>query len=189
MRVVLIAGPDAGHAFPVMALAERFRSAGDEAVVLTGERWWQAGRAAGLDVRRRSVERAPDARCAVFLIDSLGELPGFLAAGDVAFVGGSLCDIGGHNLLEPAALGMPVLSGPHLFNFLEIAAQLREAGALLEVNDAEELARRLAQLYSLPRDAERMADAGLAVLRANQGALQKLLDGLERLLARAQPSA
>ena len=51
MRVVLIAGPDAGHAFPVMALAERFRSAGDEAVVLTGERWWQAGRAAGLDVR------------------------------------------------------------------------------------------------------------------------------------------
>ncbi|MGN7134667.1 glycosyltransferase [Rhodococcoides corynebacterioides] len=51
MRVVLIAGPDAGHAFPVMALAERFRSAGDEVVVLTGERWWQAGRAAGLDMR------------------------------------------------------------------------------------------------------------------------------------------
>jgi 3-deoxy-D-manno-octulosonic-acid transferase len=149
----------------------------------------QLCRREGFDTRRRAAGEAVCPATQVLLGDTMGELLFLYALADIAFVGGSLVPNGGHNLLEPAALGMPVLSGPHLFNFLEIAAQLREAGALLEVNDAEELARRLAQLYSLPRDAERMADAGLAVLRANQGALQKLLDGLERLLARAQPSA
>ena len=149
----------------------------------------QLCRREGFDTRRRAAGEAVCPATQVLLGDTMGELLFLYALADIAFVGGSLVPNGGHNLLEPAALGMPVLSGPHLFNFLEIAAQLREAGALLEVNDAEELARRLVQLYSLPRDAERMADAGLAVLRANQGALQKLLDGLERLLARAQPSA
>ena len=89
---------------------------------------------------------------------------------------------GGHNLLEPAALAKPVLSGPHLFNFLEIAAMLREAGALQEVDDAEGLAVAVQRLFELPRDAQKMADAGLKVMAANQGALQRLLDGLDRLL-------
>ncbi len=91
---------------------------------------------------------------------------------------------GGHNLLEPAALAKPVISGPHLFNFLEIAAMLREAGALQEVDDAEGLAVAVQRLFELPQDARKMADAGLKVLKANQGALQRLLDGLGRLLGR-----
>jgi 3-deoxy-D-manno-octulosonic-acid transferase len=66
----------------------------------------------------------------VLLGDTMGELLFLYALADSAFVGGSLVPNGGHNLLEPAALAKPVLSGPHLFNFLEIAAQLRDAGAL-----------------------------------------------------------
>jgi 3-deoxy-D-manno-octulosonic-acid transferase len=89
---------------------------------------------------------------------------------------------GGHNLLEPAALGKPVLSGPHLFNFLEIAAMLRNAGALEEVSDSTELAAAVRRLIDQPERAKAMADAGLAVMKANQGALQKLLDGIARLL-------
>jgi 3-deoxy-D-manno-octulosonic-acid transferase len=89
---------------------------------------------------------------------------------------------GGHNLLEPAALDKPVLSGPHLFNFLEIAAMLRSAGALQEVSDAAELASVVRGLIEQPEKAKAMAHAGLAVMKANQGALQKLLDGIGRLV-------
>ena len=85
---------------------------------------------------------------------------------------------------EPAALAKPVLSGPHLFNFLEIAALLRNAGALEEVEDAQGLAVAVQRLFELPQDAQHMAQAGLNVMLANQGALQRLLDGLARLLAR-----
>ena len=69
-----------------------------------------------------------------------------------------------------------------LFNFLEIAAQLRSAGALQEVEDAEGLALAVQRLFELPRDAQRMAEAGLKVMRSNQGALQRLLEALERLM-------
>ena len=95
----------------------------------------------------------------------------------------SLVANGGHNLLEPAALGVPVLSGPHLFNFTEIAALLRSAGALQEVADAPALAAAINDLWQKPARAEAMAAAGLAVVKANQGALQRLLAGVQQLLA------
>ena len=107
------------------------------------------------------------------------------ALADLALVGGSLVANGGHNLLEPAALGKPLLAGPHLFNFLEIAAQLREAGDLLEVADAGQLHAALSLLFADPAEARRRAEAGLGVLRANQGALARLLAGLQVLLKRA----
>ncbi|MCY1282697.1 3-deoxy-D-manno-octulosonic acid transferase [compost metagenome] len=133
--------------------------------------------------RRRSTGEAVQAATQVLLGDTMGELLFLYALADLAFVGGSLVATGGHNLLEPAALGKPVLSGPHLFNFLEIAAQLREAGALQEVADAEALAAALLRLWGEPAAAQTMSAAGLAVLHANQGALDRLLDGLDRLLA------
>ncbi|WP_426618549.1 lipid IV(A) 3-deoxy-D-manno-octulosonic acid transferase [Pseudomonas rustica] len=136
----------------------------------------------GFSTVRRSTWANVDAQTSVLLGDTMGELLFLYALADSAFVGGSLVANGGHNLLEPAALAKPVLSGPHLFNFLDIAAQLREAGALAEVEDAEGLAVEVRRLFELPRDAQRMADAGLAVMRRNQGALQRLLDGLARLI-------
>ncbi|MCB2254788.1 lipid IV(A) 3-deoxy-D-manno-octulosonic acid transferase [Pseudomonas chlororaphis] len=131
---------------------------------------------------RRSRDEPVSAETSVLLGDTMGELLFLYALADSAFVGGSLVPNGGHNLLEPAALAKPVLSGPHLFNFLEIAAMLREAGALQEVDDAHGLAVAVQRLFELPRDAQKMAEAGLKVMRSNQGALQRLLDGLGRLL-------
>jgi 3-deoxy-D-manno-octulosonic-acid transferase len=114
--------------------------------------------------------------------DTMGELLFLYALADIAFVGGSLVPNGGHNLLEPAALDKPVLSGPHVFNFLEIAAMLRSAGALEEVSDADGLAAAVQRLIEQPQTSKVMADAGLAVIKANQGALQRLLDGIAGLL-------
>ncbi|MCQ4346296.1 lipid IV(A) 3-deoxy-D-manno-octulosonic acid transferase [Pseudomonas stutzeri] len=140
----------------------------------------------GLRTVRRSSGLAVRAEDRVLLGDTMGELLFLYALADVAFVGGSLVPNGGHNLLEPAALGLPVLSGPHLFNFLEIAAQLREAGALVEVADRQGLADSLRMLLGSELPRQRMGQSGLAVLMANQGALGCLLSGLDGLLGRAK---
>lgn len=131
---------------------------------------------------RRSGGAAVEAETQVLLGDTMGELLFLYALADIAFVGGSLVPTGGHNPLEPAALALPVIMGPHVFNFLEISAMLREAGALQQVDDAEGLAGAVRRLIELPQDARRMGEAGRAVMQANQGALQRLLDGLGRFL-------
>ncbi|TCU00697.1 lipid IV(A) 3-deoxy-D-manno-octulosonic acid transferase [Pseudomonas sp. LP_4_YM] len=131
---------------------------------------------------RRSTGLPVLAQTQVLLGDTMGELLFLYALADMAFVGGSLVPTGGHNPLEPAALALPVLMGPHVFNFLEISAMLREAGALQQVDDAQGLAGAVQRLVELPQDARRMGEAGRAVMRANQGALQRLLEGLERLM-------
>ena len=135
----------------------------------------------GFTTIRRSTGQDITATTSVLLGDTMGELLFLYALADVAFVGGSLVPNGGHNLLEPAALAKPVLSGPHLFNFLEIAALLRNAGALEEVSDASALAGAVRRLFDQPELAGSRADAGLAVMKANQGALQRLLDLIGKL--------
>ncbi|MFU6374937.1 lipid IV(A) 3-deoxy-D-manno-octulosonic acid transferase [Metapseudomonas otitidis] len=139
---------------------------------------YELSRQSGFASQRRSSGESVTAQTQVLVGDTMGELLFLYALADSAFVGGSLVPNGGHNLLEPAALGKPVLSGPHLFNFLEIAAQLRDAGALLEVDGAEALARDVEALWADAARAAAMRDAGLGVLRANQGALERLLAGL-----------
>ena len=136
----------------------------------------------GFATVRRSSGEPVTADTSVLLGDTMGELLFLYALADSAFVGGSLVPTGGHNPLEPAALGKPVIMGPHLFNFLEISAMMRDAGALREVDDAEGLAEAVRQLFELPQDARKMAQAGLKVMQANQGALKRLLDGLDKLL-------
>lgn len=131
---------------------------------------------------RRSHGELPQAAHAVLLLDVMGELQSFYAAGDVAFVGGTLIPRGGHNLLEPAALGRPVLCGPDTFNAPDIAIQLAQAGALTIVHDEAEL---VAQLSSLFADSKRRADsgdAGQAVIAENRGACQRVLALVEQLL-------
>ncbi|MBF6617234.1 MAG: lipid IV(A) 3-deoxy-D-manno-octulosonic acid transferase [Candidimonas sp.] len=130
---------------------------------------------------RRSQNEPPEATTQVLLGDTMGELLFLYALADVAFVGGSLVPTGGHNLLEPAALGKPVLTGPHLFNFLDIAAQMRDAGALTEITDAAELVTRIQRLWRSSERAERARVAGYKVLQNNQGALTRLLSGLGRI--------
>ncbi|WP_444757255.1 lipid IV(A) 3-deoxy-D-manno-octulosonic acid transferase [Pseudomonas sp. A014] len=131
---------------------------------------------------RRSSGAAVDGQVQALLGDTMGELMFLYALADITFVGGSLVPTGGHNPLEPAALALPVITGPHVFNFLEISAMLREAGALQQVDDAEGLAAAVRRLVELPQDCRRMGEAGRAVMQANQGALQRLLEALGRLI-------
>lgn len=142
----------------------------------------KAARDAGLQVAVRSSDDLPGADSQVFLIDSLGELLGFYACADVAFVGGSLCEVGGHNVLEPAALGVPALVGPHTFNFSEITAQLAEAGALLRLPDVESLAETLIRLLGDAARRESMAAAGRLQLKRSAGALERTMALVAELL-------
>ena len=141
-------------------------------------------RAAGISFVRRSASAGDgtDAACAVLLLDSLGELLDFYAAADVSFVGGSLVPRGGHNLLEPAALGVPILVGPDNSNSEEIARLLIARGAAEVVHDAGELGTRVTALLGDSAARERMGAAGRASVDSNRGALEKLLSLIEPLL-------
>ena len=112
----------------------------------------------------------------VLLGDSMGELPLYLGASDIAFVGGSLVEVGGHNVLEPASIGLPVLFGPHMFNFEQSRALLLERGAAREVKDMLGLEPALAALFQDAPKRAAMGKAGREVLSANRGALQRLVN-------------
>jgi 3-deoxy-D-manno-octulosonic-acid transferase len=118
----------------------------------------------------------------VLLGDTMGELMMFYAAADVAFVAGSLAPIGGHNVLEPASLGRPVLTGPHNFNGEEMAQMLMDAGAALIVSDAEQLAHAVMGLFADANLCAVMGAAGKAALDANRGALERLMTLVDPLL-------
>jgi 3-deoxy-D-manno-octulosonic-acid transferase len=140
----------------------------------------------GVNFVRRSTGIAPDAACRVLLVDTVGELAALYAAADAAFVGGSLVPVGGHNLLEPAALGLPVLTGPYNFNGKDIARILLEQGAALEVKDARELAAVLRRLLADPEERGRIGGIGRRIVESNRGSTQRLLELIEPLLGEAQ---
>ena len=129
----------------------------------------------GLDFVRRSRSDAAGPAAQVLLVDSLGELLSFYAAADIAFVGGSLVPVGGHNLLEPAALGLPILSGPNTSNAAAIAGLLIEVGAVYTVHDAAELADRVARLLRDSQARRSSGERGRSTVEANRGALERLL--------------
>ena len=145
----------------------------------------QAAQAAGLKVTRRSAGASCPAGVQCFLVDTMGELLRYYAVGDVAFVGGSLEPIGGHNVLEPAALGRPVLVGPHTFNFDDITAQLIDAGAARRVADGAALQAAVIELFGDANARDRMGAAARKLVASGQGALARTLDEIERLLTAA----
>ena len=118
----------------------------------------------------------------MLLLDTLGELLYFYAAADVAFVGGSLDPIGGHNLLEPAALGLPVLTGPNNANGEDVARLLLERGAAGIVSNGTELGARVAGLLSDQALRQEIGARGRAAVELNRGALQKLMELIGSLL-------
>jgi 3-deoxy-D-manno-octulosonic-acid transferase len=128
------------------------------------------------------------AETGVLLVDTLGELVAFYAAADAAFVGGSLVPIGGHNLLEPAALGKPILTGPHTQNAAAIAQSLIDAGAATVVDDAAAIESRLRTCLLNPRAARTAGAAGLGVVATSGGALERLLALIEPHLAGRSPT-
>ena len=134
------------------------------------------------NVVSRTSEQTCDSATEVFLVDTMGEVPLFYAASDVAFIGGSLVPVGGHNLLEPAAQGLPIVTGPHLFNAQEIAEDFVELGACRIIANESELAATVASLIENPAEAEKMGQNGLTVLEQSRGSLERLLILLEPLL-------
>jgi 3-deoxy-D-manno-octulosonic-acid transferase len=145
--------------------------------------------------RARGQEIRPETE--VVLGDTMGELMMFYAAAEVAFVAGSLLPVGGHNLLEPAAVGVPIVTGPHNFNGEDVYRKLVEAGAVRTVADAAGLAAAVADLLADPGTRAQIGERGHQVVEANRGALDRLLALVrplldQRLLAgdrtgRAQP--
>jgi 3-deoxy-D-manno-octulosonic-acid transferase len=132
----------------------------------------------GIGFARRSRAPAPgvaEAGASVLLLDTLGELLYFYAAADVAFVGGSLAPIGGHNLLEPAALGLPILTGPNNSNAEDVARLLLDCGAAKIVRNGSELGSRVVELLADQTLRAEMGERGRAAVERNRGALEKLM--------------
>lgn len=138
----------------------------------------------GFSVRCRSEAQLCDQSVDVFLVDSLGELRLFYGASDVAFVGGSLVSRGGHNVLEPASAGVPILFGPHMFNFIEIAQRLKEAGGAVEIRDSKELALWILRLLSEPVARSEIGIKGHNFVKANRGSVRRISDLIASLLSR-----
>jgi 3-deoxy-D-manno-octulosonic-acid transferase len=132
---------------------------------------------------RRSAGAAVGAGDSVLLVDTVGELLTLYAAADVAFVGGSLAPVGGHNLLEPAALGLPVLTGPSDFNGRDIARLLLGVGAVQRVTDAAGLAETVAALFADGERRRAQGAAGREAVASNRGSLARLLTVIEERLS------
>lgn len=126
-------------------------------------------------VARRSRDPLPTPEQGVWLGDTMGELMRLYGCAEVAFVGGSLVPVGGHNFLEPACWGLPLLSGPHLHNFAVISQLLREADALTVVPDEHALAAALRELLDDRARMRGRGEAAAAVVAAHRGALQRVL--------------
>ena len=129
-----------------------------------------------------SEHRLVPTECAVYLGDTMGRLLLFYAAADVAFVGGSLVPVGGHNPLEPAALGIPLLFGSHRFNFAEITDLLLEAGAAHEVKEAAVLTAFLIRYLKNKTLRHRVGERGQQVVEENRGALATIKQLVDSVL-------
>ncbi|MEE8057914.1 MAG: lipid IV(A) 3-deoxy-D-manno-octulosonic acid transferase [Pseudomonadales bacterium] len=134
----------------------------------------------GFSTRRRSTGAALDMDTQVVIGDTMGELLLFYGCADIAFVGGSLVNTGGHNILEPAAWGLPIVIGESDFNFLEISRMLQQQGALTKVTDSDSLAQALLTLMNAEQKRIQMGAAALAVVTSNRGALDRLMSVINR---------
>jgi 3-deoxy-D-manno-octulosonic-acid transferase len=136
---------------------------------------------------RRSSGALPSVRTRVVLGDSMGEMPAYYAAADVAFIGGSLLPFGGQNLIEACAVGTPVLVGPHTYNFSEAAQQAVESGAAIRVADATQLAREAQRVLGDEACLRSMRERALEFARSHQGATARVMAVIETVLGSNPP--
>lgn len=132
-------------------------------------------RKTGFNVMLRSESRPDLDGVDIYIGDTMGELTLMYAAADIAFVGGSIIRHGGHNVLEPCALGVPVIFGPHMLNFLEISQLTLERGAGVQVNGEDELLAAVSGFLNDPNLRFRTGEAGRSLIEENKGALNKTL--------------
>ncbi len=137
----------------------------------------------GLSVIRQSDLHARETVDAdVILVNSMGELMQFYAASDVAVVGGSFAEVGGHNILEPVSVGTPPIFGPDMSNFLEIARLITQSGGGVQVQNSAELQHQLSELLINTNLREQMIRNGFQFLESNRGSLRKTVDRLRPFL-------
>lgn len=189
-RPVLVAGSthEADENVVIPAFVGMLESLPDALLILVPRyperftRATQLAKAAGLQTELRSQGEvcSTDAQC--FVIDTIGELMTYYACGDVAFVGGSMGDQGGHNPLEPAALGKPVLLGPNMENAQEIAAQLLKCKAARSVTNQQDFQQAAETILNDGNLRDSMGQAGRLLVETNRGALDLTLAAVKRLL-------
>jgi 3-deoxy-D-manno-octulosonic-acid transferase len=182
-RPVWIAGSThEGEEDPVLAAHDEVLGQFARALLIIAPRHPQRFEAVRALLRSRGVRFAqhskgeiPGAEDSVLLLDTLGELQIFYAAADVAFVAGSLVPVGGHSLLEPALLGLPILSGPHTQNAQDIADLLAQSGALRIVRGRDELAQRVREDFADAAAASALGARGRATVAHSRGAVDRIM--------------
>ncbi len=137
----------------------------------------------GFNIARRSLSEPCVSEIDVYLGDTMGELLLLYSVCDVAFVAGSFAKIGGHNMLEPAAMGIPILTGPQLFNFAEISNMLLSARGMLKVQNVDELAEEVTKFLVDKNYCDFIGKNALSVVDANRGALKKQMDLIHSVLS------
>jgi 3-deoxy-D-manno-octulosonic-acid transferase len=130
----------------------------------------------GFTVTRRSEQKSSRVTTDVFLLDTLGELKLYYATVDIAFIGGSFVPTGGHNMLEAAAMSVPVIFGPHVHNFAEISERLLTRGAAFQVANSDELASQVIDLIEHSEKRDQMGTAGHDFVELNKGAVNKVAE-------------
>ena len=143
---------------------------------------YQLSKAKHFNTYKRSVCEFMPADTEVFVVDAMGELIDFYAAADIAFIGGSLVEVGGHNPIEPGALGLPIIMGPHVFNFEAICQQLISVGGLYMAENDQLLQSHLLALMKDAEKAKSVGGAALAEINASKGAVLRVVDALSPLL-------
>jgi 3-deoxy-D-manno-octulosonic-acid transferase len=190
-RTVIVAGSTMrGEDLPVLRAFRRVKSVAPYALLVLAprhvERFDEAmglARGEGFATARRSdlpIDAEP--RADVVLLDTIGELAQVYQIATVAFVGGSLVETGGHNILEPAVFGRPIVFGPHMSNFSEIAAEFLAQDAAVQVQSGRELEETIVSLLTDPVRRARLGAAARALVDANRGARDRTLEAVAALV-------
>jgi 3-deoxy-D-manno-octulosonic-acid transferase len=137
-------------------------------------------------VRRSELPIDEEPRADVVVLDTIGELAPLYQIATVVFVGGSLVETGGHNILEPAVFGKPIVFGPHMQNFAEIARAFLSSSAAVQVQTAGDLEQTLRQLLTDAGERARLGAAARQIVEANRGAREKTLAAVTELLPPAE---
>ena len=184
-----------GEEEPVFEAFQRIRARVPEAMLIIAPRKperfdeveQQARRAGWKTARRRELAVDAEPRQDVVVLDTIGELAQLYQIATAVFVGGSLVDTGGHNIIEPAVFGKAIVFGPYMQNFAEIARAFVENDAAIQVKSARELEHALLALLNDPVRRARLGAAARALVEANRGARGKTMTAIARVLPPQDP--
>lgn len=136
----------------------------------------------GFSYIRRTEMTSSKIKEKIILVDVIGELSKIYSAADIVFLGGSLVPIGGHNLLEPALLSKPIITGPYTFKQKEMVELLKKGNGLIQVENKEELKEKFIELLSSPETSKKLGENAHNIVLSNQGATRKNFEVIEKIL-------